>query len=291
MDSDIVLPWPSAPPFAGEPQVSIRLGEVARTLESPVEECDCWQTAPGSLLLNAKGIARCMVSEEGRLVRVAPAEDNPDGYVCMLDSVLAACLHMRGVLALRASAIATAEGAALFAGANAAGNSTLVAALIDRGYPLLADGMVGIGIAGGEAPIALGGFPQISLRTKAMKELDESWRNASGASVRSGIDIYAVAAPRFHLGETPVRTVCVLARTTDGDVAFKPLAPLQAAAELLRNTVRWRFLRGLGKQGQHLQAVASVVRRAAVGILRLPNIESPPSALAARVAERLPPPA
>ena len=44
IDSNIALPYPAASPFPGDPQVSVRRGEVPRTLDSPVYECGYWQT-------------------------------------------------------------------------------------------------------------------------------------------------------------------------------------------------------------------------------------------------------
>ena len=289
-ESEIELPWPVTARDR-EPDVSVRIGAVPSAVGSAADGLGCWQAAPGSLLLDVDGIAHCRVLEGGRRVLFAPERGVRDAAVCLLDSILAACLQMRGVLVLHASAVATAEGAALFAGPVGIGKSTLVAALADRGYPLLADGAVGIAPTGGGPPRALPGFPQIRLWRDAMDDLDESWRRAAGTPVRPGIESYAVAAPRFSDGALPVRAVHFLARADTDEVAFEPVTPARAVTCLLRNTLRARFLRGLGQGGTHFRAMAEVARHAAAGHLRQPRHACPPAKVAAEVVTRLPAPA
>ena len=66
-DSEIDLPWPEGAP-GGEPDVSIRLGEVPPALESPTDSLGYWQAAPGALLVRADGMGGCLVSNGGRRV-------------------------------------------------------------------------------------------------------------------------------------------------------------------------------------------------------------------------------
>ncbi len=286
-NSDVELPWPAAAP-GGEPDVAIRRGAVPPTLGSPVDERGCWQAKPGAYLLAVDGASRWLATEGGRQVRVAPASTGGDIGVHLLDSVLAACLQMRGILTLHASAIATAEGAVLFVGSVGIGKSTLAAALVDRGYSLLADGIVGVVVDGGGMPMALGGFPLIRLWADAIDALDESWGQDAGAPIRPGIENYPVPARRFRAEACAVRTVYVLSSTADTEVVIEPLPPVRAVAALIRNTFRLRHLRGLGEQDNHLLAVAAVSRQAETAHLVRPGAHCPPAALAARVAERLP---
>lgn len=288
LDSDIDLPWPASG-RGGGPDVTIRLGEVPRTLVSPADEFGYWQAAPNAFLLSVDGIGRCLVSDGGRRIAVAPAGENGDAHICLLDSALAACLQMRGVLTLHASAVATAAGAVLFAGAAGVGKSSLAAALVDRGYSLLADEVAGIVPGGACPPRALGGFPQIRLWPQTTNGLDASWRN--GAPVRPGIENRAVPARRFHGGKLALHTVCFLSLTDGEDVLVEPLARGSAFTGLLNSTYRARQLHGLGQTLSHFHAMTAVVRRAAAKRVVRPRVNCPPGALAARVAERLPPPA
>jgi len=143
------------------------------------------------------------------------AQGGADAFACLLDAVLAACLQMRGILPLHASAIATAQGAVLFAGRVGAGKSTLAAALIDRGYALLADGIVGIGLDGGGTAVARPGFPRIRLWADAMRMLAPRWQRAAEAPFRPGIESYSVAPDRFHGADLAVHSVYVLTNSAN----------------------------------------------------------------------------
>lgn len=286
--SNIDLPWPSGP-LRGKPDVSILRGTVPRSLASAVDKCAYWQTAPDALLLDVDKVARCLVFDRGRRVRVALAQGGGDAIVCLVDSILAACLQMRGILALHGSAIATAEGAVLFVGPVGAGKSTLSAALIDRGYSLLADGIVGIVAAEAGAPLALAGFPSVRLWPEALRDLDQQWRRSAGAPLRPGVELCAIPARRFHDDALVVRAVYVLSSVEVPETAVKPLAPVQGFAALAENTYRFRFLRGLGREASHFRAVSALVRHAGVSRLLRPKIDCLPATLAASLADRLPP--
>ena len=250
-----------------------------------------WQTADGAFLINPDGGPRWLVSEKGHLVRVAPAEDGDVG-VHLVDSVLASCLQMRGVLVLHASAIATAAGAVLFMGPVGVGKSSLVAALTDLGYPLLADGIVAVARDNGGNPLALGGFPRIRLWANSIDALDKAWRSRkAGPPIRAGVGNYAVPEGRFNGKAVVVHAVYVLSGTVDREVVVEPLSPGPAFSALLRNSFRMRFLRGLGEEASHFHAASAVVRHAAMQRLVRPLIGHPPAVLAAKAVERLPPPA
>ncbi len=291
VDSDVELPWPSAAARNGEIDVAIRLGDVPRYLESPVDRHGYWQTADGAFLINPDGGPRWLVSEKGRLVRVAPAKDGDVG-VHLIDSVLAACLQMRGIIALHASAIATAAGAVLFMGSVGVGKSSLAAALTDRGYPLLADGIAAIARDNGGNPLALGGFPRIRLWARSIDALDKTWRRRkAGPATRAGVGSYAVPAGRFNGKAVAVHAVYVLSSTVDREVVIKSLPPGPAFAALVRWSFRMRFLRGLGEEKNHFRTVSAVASHATIQRLVRPHVGHPPAVLAAKVAERLPPPA
>lgn len=290
LDSDIDLPWPAAPPFDGDPDIAVRIGAVPQTLASPVEQDGYWQATSNAFLLNVDGNGRYLVTDGGRRVRVAAAENGGTVRVCQFDSVVAACLQMRGILTLHGTAIATAAGAVLFAGPAGIGKSSLAATLIDCGYALLADELVGVA-CDDAPPRALGGFPRIRLWADAMKNLDDSWRRSAAAPVHPGIENYAVPTPRFCGEELPVHTVYLLSGANETDIAVKPVAPARAFAALVEVTYRMRPLFGLGQSGRHFRAVSAVVRHGVVERIRRPRGVCPPAALAERLAERLPPPA
>ena len=289
-ESELELPWPQVDP-GGEPDVLLRIGEVPEELDSPADGAGYWQTKPGTVLLNLEDSVRCQIVAEARQIRVVLSGGDEDAIMYLLDTILAACLHMRGVLALHASAIATTEGAVLFTGIVGSGKSTLVAALVSLGYPLVADGIVGVTRVGDNLPTqVLSGFPQVRLWKSAINALDEYWHQDACSPVRHGINSYTIFTSRFHDKRVPVHTVYVL-DSIHGEIVFENLSSTQAFAELTVKTCRTSLLHGLGQSADHFQNVVAIIQRATVKRLLTPRKPCPPSTLACRISACLPPPA
>ncbi len=288
--SDIALPWPVVQSNNEQPDISIHYGTVPEAIESATDILGYQQVAAGVYLLNVAGIIRCLIAQEGRQVLVDQKSGHSDAIIYILDSILAICMHLRGMTALRASAIATSQGAIVFMGRIGAGKSTLVAALGDLGYPLVADGIVGIQQTKEACPQVSGGFPTIHLWKKALDILQPSWRENIGSPMRPELENYPVFAQRFQDREIPVHVVCELTRKNNGAITFNLFTPAQAFAALMRHTCRVRLLHGLGQEVQHFHNATCVVQHATLERLSCPPACSP-VALAKHLSERLPPPA
>ena len=281
------MPWPASD-FQGRPDIIIRHGEVPPALESPVDGGCGWQTAPNAFLIGMGFTARCLILDGGRLIHIALGQDGKDSLACLIDSILAACLQMRGVLTMHASAVATAEGAVLIAGNVATGKSTLAAALVDRGYRLLADGIVGIAPGSDGMPLAQAGFPIMNLWALAMNTLDKSWREATGKPSRSGIVRYPVPARHFCGDPLALRAVYVLRSFHGTEDIVKPLSLPQAFSALLNCTFRLRFLKGLKQDGVHFRTTTTLAKQTPVYYLRRPGaVRMTPTALADQVIGHL----
>lgn len=91
---------------------------------------------------------------------------NPDwGYMvelCLLGHVLAYYLELNGVIALHAGAVGIGGQAVLFAADRTGGKSTLVASLVQAGFPLLADDIAALE-CGNEKVKCRPSFPQLKL--------------------------------------------------------------------------------------------------------------------------------
>lgn len=292
IDSELELPWPVAASGRGELDVSICCGKVPKTLGPTAETHGYHQVAAGSYLLNVEGVIRCLVSEEGRQVRIAQETDGSHAIVYVLDSILSICMHLRDILPLRASAVATAEGAVLFTGSPGIGKSTLVAALIDLGYPLVADGIVGIKRTKDNSPRMLCGFPVILLWKKALRALQGTWCRNMHLPTRPGLENYPIPVRHFHGRETPVHAVFHLAGGNGGDILLKPIARAQALVTLMQHTCLGHLLRCLGRDSEHFRNVTAVIRHSVAERLSRPGPrDCSPAALAACLSGHLPPPA
>jgi hypothetical protein len=109
------------------------------------------------------GIGTFLV-RDGREILVDPDPDAGDALLqlALLGPVLAALLQQRGDLVLHASAVEIDGAAVGFLGGRGAGKSTMAAALLRRGYPLLTDDILAVSLEDG-SPRVLPGFPQLKL--------------------------------------------------------------------------------------------------------------------------------
>ena len=278
--SGITLPFTAASP-AGEPDLDIRIGPAPAALATPRSRGKFWEAAPDRFLMNVEGVARYFV-REGREVVVEPAGDDTGAQnAFLLGSVLAACLKQRGILALHASAIATDAGAVLFAGHSGVGKSTLLAALVERGYPMLADDVTGIVPHGGGTPLALPAFPCLRLWADAVETL--GWQGRIRERVREGMEKYQAPVACFREALLPVRAVVVLVRHNRDDIEVETAPPITAFARLARRVYRKRYARGLGREREQFHVLAALSRQVPVVQVRRPR----GGASVARVADRI----
>ncbi|MCB9139781.1 MAG: hypothetical protein H6642_15670 [Caldilineaceae bacterium] len=113
-----------------------------------------WQADAATFTLEIPDYARFWV--RAGTIRYACLGDLGDATVRLFGGGLpaAAAWVQKGYLALHAAAVATPDGVVLFAGSSASGKSTLAAAMAQRGYPVLADEVAPLCLAG-TAPLAI----------------------------------------------------------------------------------------------------------------------------------------
>ena len=282
--SEITAPFVAG--FApGAPDVTIRYGAVPEALPAPGERWGPWESAPGVFLLNVDGVARYLVSEGRDIVIEPTGGSEPAVRAFLLGSVLAACLQQRGILTLHASAIETPAGAVLFAGVSGIGKSSLLAALIERGYAMLADDVTGVVLAAGDRPTALSAFPCVRLWADAVDEL--GWRGRTREKVRDELDKHLAPVERFRASPLAVRAVFALGLHNRDRFELESCAAGDAFHLLLRYTFRKRYLRGLGLQREHFRAVTAMARRVPVARLIRPVHPFRLDALADEIERRL----
>ena len=265
--SELAVPFAPAPLPAPEPDVSIRIGALPEGTGLPESgRQQPWTAAPDAFVLNVDGVARYLV-REGRDIVIEPAGGSDQAIrAFLLGSVLAACLQQRDILTLHASAVETSAGAVLFAGGSGDGKSTLLAALVKRGYAMLSDDVAGIVLDAGERPVALPAFPCVRLWAQALDELD--WPGLE--RVREELEKYVVPVERFRDASLPVRAVCGLDFHAWDRIEIEAQPPAAAFELLVRCTYRHRHLLGLGRQPAHFRTVAAMARQVPVHLVKRP---------------------
>ena len=117
--------------------------------------------------------------------------DEDDVVAFFASSPFTALPQQRGVLMLHAAAVKTDGGAALLLGRSGVGKSSLAAALVERGFPLVADDVTGVVLDAGGGPIALPGFSRQRLWAHPLEQM--RWRERAQQRLRSGVAKYWVS--------------------------------------------------------------------------------------------------
>ena len=285
--SPIALPFTPVPtPPAGGPDVSIRIGSVPETLPGSADRHSRWEAHPGAFMRRAPGGARFLVTG-GRDIVVEPrgGSDHEVGLF-LTGSMFGALLQQRGKATFHAATIETTAGAVLFMGSSGSGKSSLLAALVERGYAMLADDVTVVEPDVGGRPVALSAFPRMKLWADTLDKL--AWRDRARGKVREGGgEKYLVPMERFRHEPQAVRAVCVLEshRREEVEVGTAPTA--DAFGWLCKYTYRGKYLHGLGQQPAHFRVATALARCVPVVVVRRPAYPFRLGALADRVEEWL----
>ena len=242
-----------------EPDVRVRIGTVPAALPASADRRGLWESAPGAFLLDVPGVARYLATH-GRDVLVEPTGGGNDVGVFLIGPVFAAVLQQRGVMTFHAAAVETGAGAVLFMGRSGDGKSSLLAELVERGHPMLADDVAGVVLDADGRPVALPAFPCLRLWADVLDKL--AWPGRARSRVRPGLDKYLVPVDdRFRSAPLPVRAVCRLSSHAGDGVEVETAPAAGAFSWLLRSVYRRNFLRGLGQHPTCFRAVTALAKR------------------------------
>ena len=198
---------------------------------------------------------------------------------------LTVLLQQRGVATLHAAAVATGAGAVLLLGRSGIGKSSLAAALVERGWALLADDVTGVIPDAGGRALALPGFSRQRLCAHVLDEM--GWRGRARSRVRDGMEKYWTPAQRTCAAPLPVRAAFVLAVADCPEVGIEPVPPNRAFRVLRHNTHRRRAMEAMGQRDAHFRVLTAMARQAPVA--RVARLRHPflLDALADRAAAHL----
>jgi hypothetical protein len=247
----------------GEPDVVVRFGHVQWDSHMLASSYVARKIGPGRLLLNVPGIARFQM-ENGSRILIEPAADTtlPAIRLFLLGAAMSGILHQRGITSLHASAIATPEGAVIFAAPSGYGKSTLVAALSQRGYPLLADDICALTINDSEIWLHPA-YPRVNLLPDALAALGRApaLEGSEEALIRPFSNKYCMPVRQFAHGATPVKTIYMLHPTDYDRVQLQTLYGFARVHELMNSTYGRGYVRELGEEERHLVNLQEIARQ------------------------------
>ena len=284
--SALPLPFDPLPePGGTRPDVTVRLGTVPAELpDGPgsITRTAFWQARPGAFRMELPEMARYLVTN-GRDVLVEPLGGSEDDVaVFFASSPFTALLQQRSVFTLHAAAVEDPAGAVLLLGRAGVGKSSLAAALVERGYPLLADDVTGVVPGADGGPVALPAFSRHRLWAHTLDEM--GWRDRALRRVRADVDKFWLPA----LAATEPLPVCAAIVLAEGDhFGLEPVPPDSALWLLCSYTHRRRVMAALGQRRAHFQAAIAVARRVPVVRVTRPPQPFLLDELADRVAAHL----
>lgn len=265
------LPLPeltAAPP--GPCDLVVTEGDVPESLPAPDGHGVCFEVSGDTFLLKLPLIARYLVSA-GRQIVFEPADGaDPEAVrLFLLGSAIGAALHQKGLLPLHGSSVRVGEYAAVFTGFSGHGKSTLAAGLSRRGFPVLADDVSVVSVAG-ERPMLSPGYPQLKVWGDVLEKIDTS---ADGLRrVRAELEKFALPlGDAFCSTPTPLERVYVLTPRNQPDVRLVPLEGIAKFRALLNQTYRPRFIASMGLKSEHFARCAEVARHVAVTRIHRPH--------------------
>lgn len=256
-----------------EPDVVVRLGPVASSLNNPTFSERYFETSQDALLLRLEGIA-CYLVTAGREIVIEPCREADPAKVrlFLLGSAMGALLYQRGMFLLHGSAVETAWGAMVFVGPQGIGKSTLAAHFQQRGYRILNDDVCAVIEDGGGKVVALPAFPHMRLCTDALERLRAAGADEAGRPARFDVDKYVVPLGRRHCSQpTELAAVHGLMEHEAEGIIVRPLRGFEGVDLLLTNLYRPQFLRGLDAAGDVMRMATAVVAGAEIMEVRRPR--------------------
>ncbi len=253
--SDLRLPVASVPDDGHVDLIVRHRGTIPRLVAPPppVMMSDWRQVEQGWLLRyhNRTGemLEFAFNPEASRLeIRCTMPEMTDDITALLVGAGLATALHLRGVPVLHAAAVVVDGEAILMAGAAGAGKSTLTAALVGRGMPLLAEDLAVLAF-GTNAIAVQAGYPRLRLcpdATLVAGKVAPNLPRVFGAFIpddKRWLDATALPGG-FRATPAPLGGIYLLAprRQDKRTITIEPLPSHRAGLELLAHLYGARWL-------------------------------------------------
>ncbi|PWC52993.1 serine kinase [Azospirillum sp. TSO22-1] len=284
------LPLPELPPWAGgdrAPDVEVRLGEVPERLARPVYERPWLQVGGDGRCRFAVADVAVYLVEAGRsvIVQPCPHAEAADVRVFLLGTTFGILCHQRGLLPLHAGCVAIGGRAVAFTGESGEGKSTLTAAFLRGGHPVLADDITVLDACAVGGPQVLPSIPRIKLKRDAAAGLGLSAAvpNPGWAETEK---LHLPVGERFRTGPLPLAAVYHLSTTDDADrTGIERLRGVAAMDALLEAVYRRPLALHMGRRAPLLEAMMRLVALPSFRLVRLRDlgaIDATVAAIAAR---------
>jgi hypothetical protein len=215
---------PALPLSNGAVELICTLGRVPSGLEKARAAGVGWEATPERFLFRDRGGAGQFLVEGGtRITLETGAADHAERLNYLLAHVaLPAALRQRGWVVLHAAAGGNVKGAIAAAGQSAAGKSTTLAGLIERGWVMLADDIAAVRLSADGAPEIVPSIPEMHLGEAVAHRLGWDIGNATRQpGLRRKLTLETGHA--MARGPLPLRAIYLLQPSGNDKVRATPL--------------------------------------------------------------------
>jgi hypothetical protein len=256
--------------------VAVEFGPVPAAPDGVTAGGVLWSAAPGRLWLEVPGVAHYL-ARDGRSLTVDPAPGADPEVVARFARAtpLAALCYQRGMPVLH-GATAVHDGAAvILAGASAAGKSTLLAALVARGWSMLGDDLAPLGCPAPGAAAVLPASAEVLLWPDSIERLERDPRfrralpgdarlSASGPQPNAAGD-HALSSP------TPIRSIWWLSTYNEPGVAISDVEGLERFESLGSLAYNGRAAHALVDRAAYLRISGAIAHSVPLRRVRRPR--------------------
>ncbi len=239
---------------SGQPDVTIKLGEVPQLLENHLFSGVRFQTSGQEFLLTVDKIARFYVIGGSSItIEVFPNADISEVRLFLLGSAFGALIHQRGLLPFHGSSIKIGDSAIILSGPSGAGKSTLAAAFRKKGYLLLSDDVCVLSFSPEGMPIVHPGYPQMKLWTDSILKLGDDPSNFS--KIRERIEKHNIPIESsFWDQPLPLNKIVIIGSSNLGELKLEQVRGIEKFSLLKAHTYRFNFVAGKEMQTSHFKS-------------------------------------
>lgn len=214
--------------------------------------------------------AFCVQAGSEMTVEPAPGAHEDMIRVGILGPALGLALLQRGGLVLHGSAVEVGGRAVAFLGAQGRGKSTMAAAMVDRGHPLLTDDLLALGDSTSEVAV-MPGYPRVKLWPDAVRGLNRDPTDLP--HLYPGIEKHVLdCSASFARRELPLGRVFILRGGPSLTIGDLPSGEAFMALSLAWFGARFGVTSSaLFDRVVHLQRLGELVRTVQVKVLERPQ--------------------
>lgn len=259
------------PSDGANPDVEIAAGDVPAEIADVCGTGPNWNRSERQFLLDIPPIGRFLL-EDGRRITFAlrPGVSDWDLAPFLSGTVFGILLHQRGQVVLHASAVSLGDGrAALFCGASGVGKSTLAAAFVERGYPMVADDQCAVVLDGANVPVLYPDGRYLKLWSRSIDAL--ALDRDAAVPMRGGFEKFYVEPGRNSIAPHRIAAIYVLAEAKPPAVSgITRLNVVDGTNVVLANAYRPQLVRRMNQRGEYFRVGAALAGSAGLYTLTRP---------------------